>query len=335
MEPTEAEIETFQTVEDLARWAGMTGEVDNPQSSVGSFFTLMGFAKQEHWRTMAILADSDLDNILNNWNTQCGSMFMKTSPAQLAQARLLSLAAKVKGRKPHCKCNPYAAEKEKPLVNVDTRASSAPAFVHKTIAFPTFAQDVRADRKEIWMQIISTLRLCSPGRQVFREGRAWLTFPLRCDTNVQCSDCYYSYNGKGKNPCECVIGYHNTRLESLTNATPSWSGDIGSGILVDGRLRYGSCTHNGCSGVNIYSDGGYETFAGSQGWVQLELRCSNTTKLQGGRQHRYCIRGPKGEICYKASLFALWIPYGEVPTEHIRNIHNQSEADVDNSVQLL
>ena len=106
MEPTEAEIETFHTVEDLARWAGMTGEVDNPQSSVGSFFTLMGFAKQEHWRTMAILADSDLDNILNNWNTQRGSMFMKASPAQLAQARLLSLAAKVKGRKPHCKRDP-------------------------------------------------------------------------------------------------------------------------------------------------------------------------------------------------------------------------------------
>ena len=132
-----------------------------------------------------------------------------------------------------------------------------------------------------------------------------------------------------------MIGYHNTRLESLINATTSWSGDIGSGILVDGRLRYGSCTHNGCRGVNIYSDGGYETFAGSQGWVQLELLCLNTTKLQGGRQNRYCIRGPRGAICYKASILALWIPYDEVPTEHIRFLLNQSEADMDNSVQLL
>ena len=221
------------------------------------------------------------------------------------------------------------------MVDVVKQASSDSDFMQQAIAFSTFPQSVRADKKEIWMQIISTQRLCSPGRQVFREGRAWLTFPLRCDTDVHCSSCDYSYNGIWKKPCECVIGYHNTRLESLTKATPSWSDAIGSGILVDGRLRYGSCTHNGCNGVNIYSDGGYETFAGSQGWVQLELRCSNTTKLQSGRPNRYCIRGTKGEICYKASLLALWVPCDELPTEHIKVLHNPGEADMDNSVQLL
>ena len=112
MEPTEAEITNFHTVEDLARWAGMTGEVDNPQSTVGSFFKFMGFAAQEHWRTMAIIAESDFDNVLNNWNTQPGSVFMKASLAQLAEAHLLSLAAKVKSRKPHCKCAVCAPEKK-------------------------------------------------------------------------------------------------------------------------------------------------------------------------------------------------------------------------------
>ena len=112
MEPTEAEIANFHTVENLAHWAGMTGEVDNPESTVGSFFKFMGFAPQEHWRTMAIIAESDLDNILHNWNTQPGSVFMKASPAQLAQAHLLGLAAKVKSRKPHCKCEVFAPEKK-------------------------------------------------------------------------------------------------------------------------------------------------------------------------------------------------------------------------------
>ena len=111
MEPTQAEIANFHTVEDLARWAGMTGEVENTQSTIGSFFKFMGFAAREHWRTMSIIAEWDLHNIFANWNTQPGPVFVKASPAQLAQAKLLGLAAKVKSRKPDCKRDVFAAEK--------------------------------------------------------------------------------------------------------------------------------------------------------------------------------------------------------------------------------
>ena len=166
----------------------------------------------------------------------------------------------------------------------------------------------------VWRDIILTNRLCSPGLPVRRAGQLWLSIPLCCETYVQCSDCHYFYDGCQKDPQETVVGFHNTRLESLVEATPTWTGTPnGNGILVDGRLRYGCCTHNGCSGVNVYSDGGLETVAGSTGWVQLEVRCTNTTKLKGGREGRYCVCGPSGEVCNKAALVALWIIYDEVP----------------------
>ena len=52
-------------------------------------------------------------------------------------------------------------------------------------------------------------------------------------------------------------------------------------------------------------DGGLETFAGSMGWVQLEVRCTITTTLKGGRSNRCCLCGPSGEVCYKAALVVL------------------------------
>ena len=167
---------------------------------------------------------------------------------------------------------------------------------------------------QTWIDIISTDRLCVPSMPVCRQGRKWLCIPLRCETTVQSSDCTYCYDGCWKAPDETVVGFHNTRLESLVQSTPSWTGTPnGRGILVDGRLRYGTCSHKGNIGVNVYSDGGLDTFAGSTGWVQLELRCTNTTKLKGGAPNRYCINGPSGDICYKAAIVALWVLWDEVP----------------------
>ena len=149
---------------------------------------------------------------------------------------------------------------------------------------------------------------------VVRQNRTWLSIPLRCDTNVEFSGSGYYYDGSYKHMQETVIGFHNTRLERLVEATKSWTGDpMGNGILVDGRLRYGCCTHSRPSGVNVFSDGGLETFNGSTGWVQLEVCCTNTVRLRGGRIHPYCVPGTYGEVCEKAALVALWIPNDEVP----------------------
>lgn len=199
------------------------------------------------------------------------------------------------------------------LIKQTDDATDAPEWACDS-SHPVILEMLHQRPSPVWRDIILTNRLCSPGLPVRRAGQLWLSIPLRCETSVQCSDSHYFYDGWQKDPQETVVGFHNTRLESLVEATPTWTGTPnGNGILVDGRLRYGCCTHNGCSGVNVYSDGGLETFDGSKGWVQLEVRCTNTTKLKGGRQGRYCVCGPSGEVCNKAALVALWVIYDEVP----------------------
>ena len=85
------------------------------------------------------------------------------------------------------------------------------------------------------------------------------------------------------------------------------------GILRQLRLAYGRCGHGGNVGVNVYADGGLETFEGVQGWVQLEVLCQKTTRLVRGRRHRYCICGPNDELCLYVALKALWVPMDELP----------------------
>ena len=114
-------------------------------------------------------------------------------------------------------------------------------------------------------------------------------------------------------PEKTVIAYHNTRLLSLVEGTPSYGLDIGTGILNDRRLRYGICTHALDAGANVYGDRGLETFENSSGWIQFEVKCCKTTRLRGGRRSRHCINGPGNTPCTKAALMALWVPYDELP----------------------
>ena len=140
-----------------------------------------------------------------------------------------------------------------------------------------------------------------------------MRFPLRIsggNRDVATCDINWAFEGRALGPRDTVIAFHNTQLASLVH--PSIHG-FGLGILMEQRFRFGICTHNGNAGVNVYADGGIETFGSSSGWVSLEVECCNTTALRGGRPGRYCVRGPGGDICRKVALRALWVPYEEVP----------------------
>ena len=113
---------------------------------------------------------------------------------------------------------------------------------------------------------------------------------------------------------QTIVFFVKCTKDSLVRGTRSWDGDvIGHGILVEGRLRYGCCSHRGNSGVNVYSDGGLETFGATKGWVQLEVRCTDTTILKRGRSNRYCVKGTRGELCRKVAIVALWVLLDEMP----------------------
>ena len=172
---------------------------------------------------------------------------------------------------------------------------------------------------QTWREIIETGTLSSPSLPVVRsDGTAWTRIPLR--VGPECRVMHYGgnhwvYDGTTYSQGDCCVGYHNTRLESLIHPVTAWNGKpIGQGILKDGRLCYGVCTHHGNSGVNVYSDGGLETFHGSQGRVQLEVEVCDTPKLKDGRANRYCVRGTPFETCEKVVLTALWVPMNELPS---------------------
>ena len=73
---------------------------------------------------------------------------------------------------------------------------------------------------------------------------------------------------------------HYTKMDYLVSPNDSTYGFPSCGILVDGGLRYGQCTHEGNSGVNFYSYL-HPSFL-TPGWVALRLKAVDFTRLRGG-----------------------------------------------------
>ena len=175
---------------------------------------------------------------------------------------------------------------------------------------------------EDWTNIIDTniLGLAEPPVRRATGNRLFVRIPLRVrreheDIKYVADDPRgggYVFEGRRMGPFQTVTVFHGTRLSSLVRPTLDWTGRaLGQGILHQQRLVYGICEHDGKAGCNFHTDGCW-TFDGHTGWVQLECDVTCTTKL-GGSKGRYCICGPRNEICFKAILRALWVPYDEIP----------------------
>ena len=87
-------------------------------------------------------------------------------------------------------------------------------------ACPKVLQGLHTVPSQVWLRIIGTKRLCLPNLPTVRGGRTWLSIPLRCNLDVEAADCHYLYDGCWKAPNETVIGFHNTKLESLVGGKP-------------------------------------------------------------------------------------------------------------------
>ena len=171
-----------------------------------------------------------------------------------------------------------------------------------------------------WVDIIESNTLSKCSVPMHRDGstRLWVRIPLRIPHVDLCleSDTDFWFEGLTVAADHYVVAFHNTKVQHLVSR-PTWPWvspqSPNYGILLQRRLAYGRCGHEGNVGVNVYADGGLETFEGAQGWVQLEVLCQKTTRLRGGRSGRYCICGPSDQICKYAALEALWVPKDELP----------------------
>lgn len=97
MEPTNTQIAEFATIQDITKWAGMKGDYSDTTSTVGSFFSIMGFEPDEHWRTLAMITEPDLKEILKNWEIDKSDGKVKATPGQIAQAGPVGVAARLAG----------------------------------------------------------------------------------------------------------------------------------------------------------------------------------------------------------------------------------------------
>ena len=199
----------------------------------------------------------------------------------------------------------------------DDPSDSGPSADECDSDSPAILAGLHTDPGPTWTSVINTSLLSHCSTPTPRGGRLWVRIPLRIpESNRQLdgSGNYWHFEGRMYSSNECVVAYHNCRVESLVTSTEVWGNWVGRGILLDGRLRYGYNSHAKNVGVNVYADGGLETFKREEpGWVQLEVECNSTTRLQSGRAHRYCIKGISGEVCRKARLCALWVLTEELP----------------------
>ena len=96
---------------------------------------------------------------------------------------------------------------------------------------------------QAWMEIISTGLLSRCSTPVPRGGQLWIRIPLRLPEHhctLAAADYVYTYEGTTHGPSLTVTGYHNCHLESLMHKTTPWPNcPVGTGILREGRLRYG------------------------------------------------------------------------------------------------
>ena len=193
---------------------------------------------------------------------------------------------------------------EPPLDECDSESLAILALLH-TNPGPT------------WTAIIDTGVLSHCSTPVPRGGILWVRIPLRmpeAHRQLESGNNQWNFEGRTYSSDEWVLAYHNCHVESLVRSTDCWGNELGRGILIDGRLRYGYSSHKRNIGVNVYADGGLETFKPQwPGWVQLEVECNSTTKLQSGRGHRYCVKGASGELCMKVRLCTLWVLVYELP----------------------
>ena len=177
----------------------------------------------------------------------------------------------------------------------------------------------------IWLDILRYDLLLSPSLCARPHSHVmWLRFALRQLQHPQSfPDRHFAIEGMTYQS-GTIVGpvYHNTMVQSLVRPNPWAPGS--QGILRDGaRLKWGTCTHHGNSGVNFYCGGTYGVDTFSPGtymdhpedaWVSLEIFVTTATKL---RQGRYCINAREDKArhmyCLVLAIRAIWVPYNDAP----------------------
>ena len=67
VEPTDAEMQAFSCIEDVARWCHVDGDFGNEDSHLHSLFTHFGFAPAEPIRVVGSIPADEYNQELTSW----------------------------------------------------------------------------------------------------------------------------------------------------------------------------------------------------------------------------------------------------------------------------
>jgi len=99
MDPTQAELDAFNTVAEIATWLGIEGDTEDASTDLGSLLRLIGLRGDHHPRALAAIGTTDIEAVLAIWRV--GEPAAAPTPALRAQAGELGRLARVRcGREP-------------------------------------------------------------------------------------------------------------------------------------------------------------------------------------------------------------------------------------------
>jgi len=93
-DPTQDDILAFNTVSDVAAWAGLSGDPANVESPLGAVLSLLGAAPNTLARVVGVVAKPILDGIVGSFRV--GNPLADPTPVQRGEATLFIHGCRLK-----------------------------------------------------------------------------------------------------------------------------------------------------------------------------------------------------------------------------------------------
>ena len=127
-EPTDAELQDFATLAEVAAWAALPGTADDDKSALGALLLLLGAAITMPPRVVASLPEADFDALLQSWSIDG----QPPTPVQRTTAAMFGLACRIA-----CKTQKRQSQIEKEAAD---KAANALAFAQAQASAQSQAQ---------------------------------------------------------------------------------------------------------------------------------------------------------------------------------------------------
>ena len=169
-----------------------------------------------------------------------------------------------------------------------------------------------------WVRMLNTKRFARGAWINISYSRLWW-FPLKdvpklpphsFKTTLQVADPVTWSNLRNIKVNVVERGYHFTKVENLMKQNKY---GLGNGILKDGFLRNGDCTHLRCKGVNFFSTWRIDDPL-EQGMCCIVISCVDACRLKKGQACRHCVKGPPFEANNKVAMEAIIFHELDVPS---------------------